>query len=223
MILICFKQMSMRRLLDRMRSSSGRSRSPPDPGTSQPSPDPSTSRPAPDPSTSRPSPDPSTSRPAPDPSTSQPAPDAGTSTRGIRIFMFKFFHYTCSISNFCLFLAGVDHGICFTIPPGPLEDTVLIPDEPAGHTRSRRRATADGTHDPPIEFEFLPPLPPHTQITLPPQAAQYERARQRSAHAALTDYNARCHEYQARIAAAEREREALFPGIIIEIFINLIL
>src|SRR5881628_2157332 len=122
------------------------------------------------------------------------------------------------MSNFCLFLAGTDAGVRFTIPPGPL-DSVLIPDEPPRPRGSRRRATAGGTHDPPLQFEFLPPLPPRTWITLPPQAAEYERARQQTAPAALAAYNARCSEYQARIAAADRERAILFPGIIIDNFI----
>ena len=28
------------------------------------------------------------------------------------MFMFQFFHYTCSISDLCLFLGGTDQGFC---------------------------------------------------------------------------------------------------------------
>src|SRR4051812_23593376 len=97
---------------------------------------------------------------------------------------FSYFIILVIIFNFCLFLVGTDAGVCFTILPGPL-DSVLIPDEPPRPRGSWRRASAGGTHDPPVQFEFLPPLPPRTRITLPPQAAEYERARQQIAPAAL--------------------------------------
>src|SRR4051812_13991857 len=151
MILKCFKQMSMRRLLRTAMGGSSSRRPRPDDGDDREHTPSSTT---PDAGTSQAAPDASTSQPVPDAGASQAPPDAGTSTRGVRMFMFQFFHYTCSISNFCLFLAGTDAGVRFTIPPGPL-DSVLISDEPPQPRGSRRRATAGGIHDPPLQFEFL--------------------------------------------------------------------
>ena len=113
----------MRRLL---RAAIGSSSRRPDDGDDREHTPSSTS---PDAGPSQAAPDASTSQPAPDAGASHAPPDAGTSTRGIRIFMYQFFHYTCSISNFHLFLAGTDQGVRLTIPPGPLY-TVLISDEP---------------------------------------------------------------------------------------------